>query len=213
MEELLPDINIKTDCDSKIFIKRMHNIVRRKTLLYKSVYEKDSIIPDTDYLEIMPVEQNGNQDIISQIFSIPEKKNIVQVEIKAPTWKEEPVTYDLYVDEAQRILNPLINDYNKKYKVRRKLSIQSKNSLEKKLPRLANELFMTFVRAANKNMLHPLDWKRFYIFIRHCYSKKVSLYPDELLRLLITNGFEKRKAEYLSDIFSHGLKILGTYYY
>ncbi|MCL5029219.1 MAG: hypothetical protein M1480_09395 [Bacteroidetes bacterium] len=211
MEELLPDIIINTDCDSKSFIKRLYNIVRRESHLYKSVYEKDSIIPDTDYLEIMPIEQNGNQDIIAQIFSVSDKENIVQVEIKAPTWKLQPVTYDLYVEEAKRILNPLINDYNKNYCVRRRLSIQSKDSLEKKLPRLANDLFKIFVHATNKNMLHPLDWKRFYIFIRHCYSKKVNLYPDELLRLLIANGFEKRKAEYLSDIFSHGIKILGAY--
>lgn len=211
MEELLPDIIIKTKTDSKSFLKCLYKIAKVKASVYKSKYENDYIITDSDYLEVKPSKQNGHKNIIAQIFTVPEKENIVQVEIRAMHWKVEPVTYENYVTEARRILIPLLADYNKKYNLRKRLSIQSKESLLKNLPPLANKKFMTFVHHANKNILHPLDWNRFYVFIRHCYAKKVSLYPGELMRMLINNGFDEKKAEYLSDIFSHGIKLLGTY--
>lgn len=213
MNELLPDIFINTKSDAQNFIKKLSDIANIKKDFCYTVYKKDNLIFNTHFLQIIPIKQNGHQEIGALLLPIEDKENIVRVEILADKWYIDPVTYDKYVDEAKRILLPLLSIYNKKYKVRKKLSIQSKKKLQIKLPKMANKLFMSFVISANKNMLHPLDWKRFYVFIRHCYSRKVKIYPFELKRLLLLNGFKEKNAEYLSDIFSHGLKLLGTYYY
>lgn len=112
MEELLPNINIKAGCDSKLFIKSIYELANKKTDIYKIVYEKAHFFShyESDYLELMPVDQNGHENIFAQLFSIPEKEDIVQVEIRAPRWKVEPVTCDMYITEARRILFPLLNE-------------------------------------------------------------------------------------------------------
>jgi len=211
MEDSLPDIFVKTECESKSFIKNLLTIAKSNSNSFEVKVVKDCFIDDSEWLGIKPIDQNGHQNITSTIFSIPGKDKIVQVEVNALKWKAEPVTYEMYVSEARRILTPLLSDYNKINSVRRRLSIQPKVSLKVTLPPKANKIFKTFVSSANRNILHPLDWRRFYIFIRHCRSRKVNIYPDDLKRLLIEYGFEETKASYLADIFSHGRNLLGTH--
>jgi len=211
MEDLLPDISVKTDCEVRTFIRRLKIIASKYCLHCSYKYKRNYLEPDSDYLEIIPIQQNGHKEIIAQIFNELDKNNFIRVEIRALSWKNEPVTYDIYTNEAKRIILPIISIYNKKYNSRRRLYIQTKDSLKIKLPPIANRLFNTFVRAANKNVLHPLDWKRFYIFIRHSYSNKVKLNSDEIKKLLIENGFEESKADYLSRIYYHGKELLSVY--
>lgn len=210
MKDLLPNILIRTDCEARTFLSRLKILAKNSPKHCNYNYEKNSFLPDSDYLEIIPIEQNGHTEIFAQLFNKSEKNNIIQIEIRATWWKIEPVTYDIYSDEAKRIILPLILDYNKKYNSKRRLNIQTREAQKIKLPPKANEIFHTFVCAANKNILHPLDWKRFYIFIRHSYSNKVKINSGELKRLLIENGFDTEDADYLSNIYYHGKEILSV---
>lgn len=211
VKDLLPAIKIRTKTDPKILLESLYKISQVLSNLYLSEYKKDYILKNSNFLVLRPKKQNGHLGIIAQIFSLPEINNSLQVEIRAQRWSKVPATYKLYVEEAKRILNPLISKYNAAYNSRKRLSIQSALTIQKSLPPLANKLFMTFVDDANKSLLNSMDWKRFYKFIRHCHASNVKLYPDELKRLLIENGFSDDDSDDLTNIFYHGKNLLKTY--
>ncbi len=80
----------------------------------------------------------------------------------------------------------------------------------KKLPKRTKYFFDQLINAANKQMLHPLDWKRFYVFIQAAHEGRTKLSQGELEDLLITNGFQPDTAEYLSDVYHHGRGLLES---
>ena len=81
---------------------------------------------------------------------------------------------------------------------------------KKKLPKRTKYFFNQFVNGANKQILNPLDWKRFYIFIQASHEGNTKLLPGELECLLIDNGFPEDNASSLSDIYYHGRHLLES---
>ena len=81
---------------------------------------------------------------------------------------------------------------------------------EIELPKMTKYFFNQFVNNANKQLLHPLDWKRFYIFIQATHEGNTKLLPGELERLLIHNGFPEDNASSLSSIYYHGRRLLES---
>ena len=79
-----------------------------------------------------------------------------------------------------------------------------------KLPKRTEYFFNQFVNGTNKQILHPLDWKRFYIFIQASHEGKTKLFQGELECLLIDNGFPEDNASSLSNIYYHGRKLLES---
>jgi len=81
---------------------------------------------------------------------------------------------------------------------------------KKQLPERTKYFFDQFVNAANKQILHPLDWKRFYVFIQSAHEGRTKLTPGELEQLLAKNGFPKDTASTLSNVYFHGRKLLES---
>ena len=79
-----------------------------------------------------------------------------------------------------------------------------KQEVKKKLPKRTKYFFDQFVNGANKQILHPLDWKRFYVFIQACHEGNTKLLPGELESLLLDNGFPEDNASSLANIYYHG---------
>lgn len=78
------------------------------------------------------------------------------------------------------------------------------------LPPATCKLFVQFINCANRSVLHPLDWRRFYRFIRFCHSRRVKLSRDCLRDLLIRGHFSKQKAADLAEIYLHGRRLLSA---
>lgn len=78
------------------------------------------------------------------------------------------------------------------------------------LPPQTLKMFLRFVNCANKTILHPLDMKRFYQFVRFCHTRRVKLDEQQLRSYLIRGGFPERNAENLSNIYYHGRKLLSV---
>jgi len=55
---------------------------------------------------------------------------------------------------------------------------------------------------AERVFLHPLDWRRFYEFVRDCRSR-ARYSEEEIARLLIKEGFSEKYANYIGDIYGH----------
>ncbi|KKK87009.1 hypothetical protein LCGC14_2757560, partial [marine sediment metagenome] len=65
---------------------------------------------------------------------------------------------------------------------------------EKELPERTKYFFGQFVHGANKQILHPSDWKSFYVFIQAAHEGGTKLLQGELISLLIDNGFPEGNA-------------------
>lgn len=67
--------------------------------------------------------------------------------------------------------------------------------------------FNAFVHQANRDLLHPLDWERYYEFILVCHLMRDAITPEELdtvLRLL----FPAHIAERLAIVYDSGRELL-----
>lgn len=83
----------------------------------------------------------------------------------------------------------------------------------KQLPCRAREKFESFLSTPGIwgqeiNCLHPLDWQKFYRFIRHCHRHRVKLSRSDVKELLIEANFSEQLAEYLAVVFEHGIALL-----
>ena len=88
----------------------------------------------------------------------------------------------------------------------------------KKFPKRTKYFLDQFMNAANKQNLHPLDWERYYMFIKAAHAGHANIMGGDLIKTLVLNGFLEDDAEYLTSIYSHGRKLLALrksvfYYY
>ena len=82
----------------------------------------------------------------------------------------------------------------------------------KRLPKPADRLLQSFADLANKEVLHPLDWKRFYEFIQYCHRHHIKARDFEIARILITLGFSDEYSNDLGIVYQHGRGVLKTPY-
>lgn len=80
----------------------------------------------------------------------------------------------------------------------------------KTLPKRTKYFFDQFVSAANKQILHPNDWKRFYHFIQASHEGRTILLSKDLEEIFLYNGFDEETAQSLSYVYFHGRKMLES---
>jgi len=208
MEDRLPDINIKVDTSPEEFINRIMQIASNKKELLVNLTRDHLGSEDMIFLNIELISEMVHNGLLGQIISDAKLQHIVNIEVRSRKWNPDPPTYEVYVKAAKTIFENLLKEYNKEYESKYRINIQTKNALEPKLPPKAHQVFRIFEVLANKDCLHPLDWQRFYNFIHHCFSHKVKISEDDVYRLLVSAGFTEQKADHISDIFHHGIRIL-----
>ena len=206
----LPNITVKPDCDPKLFLDRLEDLAKNSASIKEVCRDKDVKLSRSgmDILAFMPTDQNGHEEIIGQFIFQYDNPSTVYVEVRAGLWNPDPPNYEIYVKEAKRIAGSLIKEYNHSFPSRRRLTIQKKSQTEPSLSPVANKVFRKFVILANKRSLHPLDWKRFYEFVRFCHAHHVKLYEDEIEWLLNKEGFGEGKSRYMADIYGHCKRML-----
>jgi hypothetical protein len=81
----------------------------------------------------------------------------------------------------------------------------------KQLPKRTKYFFDQFIQVADdKEALHPLEWKQFYVFIQAAHEGRTNLLEYELEELLISKGFQSEMAKRLSDVYQHGRRLLES---
>lgn len=127
----------------------------------------------------------------------------LQLQVAACRWKPEPPTYETYVTAAKRLLGPIIRAYNRQFKTRHRMRIETCDNLRPKLKPTAKQAFDRFVTKANKKALHPLDWKSFYRFIKVCHRTGNYLNEDDIRWLCRRTGFAPDEVEMLQGAYFH----------
>ncbi|HEY6086091.1 MAG TPA: hypothetical protein VIU63_11905, partial [Nitrospira sp.] len=131
------------------------------------------------------------------------EKDIVFVEIRAERWGSgDSPPYEMYCAEARALIVPLISKYNRETHAGLRVVIRAKQRLEPKLPPQSEHLFARFTALANKTALHPLDWRRFYAFIRNSRMRK-TISNEDMARLLTGKGFSEKNALHVAEIYGH----------
>ncbi|MCF6269190.1 MAG: hypothetical protein L3J41_05750 [Melioribacteraceae bacterium] len=208
MEDILPKIYIGISELSKNFINNFETLVKKEKNFTYNIDKNINRNNNYFIINVIPDNNLGHIGLFGQLISRSKEKNKIIVEIRANKWNSEPTNYNEYVAAAKSIFNDLLKNYNKTNQKRYRLNIQKRKDTEPKLPPGAKIIFDVFINSANKQILHPLDWRRFYFFVKYCHSKKVKIYQEDIMRLLIAENFSEEKAEYLADIFHHGIEIL-----
>lgn len=212
MRDRLPLIKVQPDTTPMVFQERLEELAgaagfgdpRRTT---------DNAIGARMCILTICVERHGlHRGLIGQAI-VSANAPHVQIEARARRWTPDPVTYEVYVQTAKEIFKPLLKQYNRQYHATCRLSIQSQNDLTPKLPPMARKIFDTFVRHANTSMLHPLDWERFYRFVRFCHARRVKLSYDDLVLLLIENRFSEKYAMSIAEVYKHCRGLLSYQYF
>lgn len=72
---------------------------------------------------------------------------------------------------------------------------------------LARRAFNSFVDQANRGLLHPLDWERYYEFVTVCHLMRDEITPEELDTVL-TSLFPDYIAERLAIVYDSGRELL-----
>jgi len=208
MEDVLPNIYIGISELSKNFINNFETLVKKEKNFSYNIDENINRNRNYVIINVVPDNNLGHIGLFGQLIFRPKEKNKIIVEIRAHKWSSESTNYSEYVTAAKSIFNDLLKKYNITNHKRYRLNIQKRIDTKPKLPPGAKTIFDVFVNSANKQILHPLDWRRFYIFIKYCYTKKVKIYREDIMRLLVNEKFSEEKAEHLADIFYHGIEIL-----
>jgi len=158
---------------------------------------------DFDIVNFRSTKPSPHVGLGVQLISRPDPKDIVAVEVIAERWRpNDPPSYATYVSEAKALIQPLLSNYNREANARHRMSIATMKSLEPKLPPQSEKLFKRFVALANKSVLHPLDWGRFYEFVRNSRMRR-PLYEEDMARLLVKEGFSAQYAKHIAGVYFH----------
>lgn len=208
MEDLLPDITIAIREALFSVLDRIRVIAENAGL--RATVESWGFTEDTGRMLVLtPATVTGGHESLSvQVIAENDQVQRLCVEVRASDWRPDPPTYEVYLTAAKEVLQPLLRKYSQGYPEQYRLGIPQRQSLEPSLPPGARAKFDCFVNSANKSILHPLDWQRFYFFIGHCHATRVHCNPSELRRLLVHAGFSEEYAEKLAEVYDHGRRLL-----
>jgi hypothetical protein len=207
MEDLLPDITIVIREGPFSLLDHIRVIAENAGI--RATVEPWGFTEDTGRMLVLTpaTVPDGHEGLIVQVIAENDQVQRLHVEVRASHWRPDPPTYEIYIAAAKEVLQPLLRiltGVSQQYR----LGIPQRQSLEPNLPPGARAKFNSFVNLANKSILHPLDWQRFYFFIGHCHATWVHCDPSELRCLLVHAGFSEESAKKLAEVYDHGRRLL-----
>lgn len=196
----LPSIDIAIRDLPRQFLERMAKIAE-SSRLFTVERRYDALgISGFHVLNLRYLGATVHEGFGGQLIAHEESKERIDVEMRAKCWTPDPPNYDCYSEAAKTTIGPLLAGYNRAHDTRYRLRVQSPRQLEAKLPPRSAKLFKKFAVLANTSSLHPLDWRRFYEFVR---ASRRQLYEEEISQLLVKEGFEKPYADRIATVYHH----------
>ena len=204
MNDYLPPIHINVTGSLRDFLKKMAEIAEKSGVF--SVETKLDIlvcISTLDIVKLRLIKSSQHMQLGCLLMIEPEVENKVSVEISAERWNpDDPPNYETYIAEAKALISPLLSAYNREFGTRYRMIIPAKRMLEPKLSPQSVKLFKHFTALANKSCLHPLDWQRFYKFVRDSRMRR-PLTDEDMMYLLIKEGFSEQYADRIAEVYAH----------
>ncbi len=197
---MLPDIHIDISDPPERYLARIQNLANDmgnyKTRWCHELYLGKGVRS----LHLCLLSQSEHECPEAKLLIWPLEPQRIQVEMNAVRWKPDPPTRRIYCDLAATMIGTLIKADNATTGLRHRLHVQPIPRRRPPLPPKAAERFDRFVTLANRASLHPLDWGRFYDFVR---ISRREISEGTLTGLLVENGFNPARAEKIANIYHH----------
>ena len=203
MHDYLPPIHISVIGQLRHFLNKIGDIAGKSGAFiveqhYDALGEKGF-----DVVNLRLTKSPLHKGLGGQLIVQPDSKGTIAVEIRAERWRpDDPPSYETYVEEARKLISPLLSAYNREMHTRHRMIVIEKEKLEPNLSPHSAKLFKRFATLANKSSLHPLDWRRFYEFVRNIRTR-TQLAEEDMARLLIKEGFSEKYAGRIAEIYGH----------
>lgn len=136
-----------------------------------------------------------------QLISFDRKGDRISVELRASKWGSDSTSASnkQYRDAADEIVRPLLRSFNKAMGTSYRLRVTEARYGPIPTKRTLKYLDV-FCNSANKSILHPLDWARFYDFVK---QSRQLLNEETLEALLRERGFSGLQARHIATIYNH----------
>lgn len=195
--EALPGIDIAVGADRVLFLERIGDLVGSSDQLIVERHQLSIGEQESYFINlILPGATDGSKSGGQLIVRSDEKR--VCVEMHSADWEGKHPIKSAYIAYARQFFQPILALYNRQFGTRHRLRIVKAKGYV--MPPKTKMLFDRFTTLANVRALHPLDWERFYLFVRNSRSEV----PEGYLRpLLIKKGFSADKAAMLSELYFH----------
>jgi hypothetical protein len=194
----LPAIDINVGDERARFVQKMVSIAQSERGMVVELYQ-DALGQEGIHFAnfLLP---GSSEDVRSggQLIVRPDEARVC-VEMRSGRWTSGYPTRSEYVEFSREVFSPLLSHYNKEFGTHHRMRVE-RPPPSYQLPPKASRLFERFAILANTRSLHPLDWDRFYLFVRNSRQQV----PEGALRsLLISRGFPAATAQMLSDLYHH----------
>lgn len=197
MPEILPDIDFKITVAPRLFLERMQPIAKQHYIT--ELHLDCAGITYFDILNLRCKHDMLHKGLGCQLIAQPDNYDRIQIEIRAEKWLPDPPTRNCYTSAAREILKVPLKEYNASHDTYYRLRV-SKGKLQPQPTKTTLTLFRKFALLANHNSLHPLDWGRFYDFVKFSRQR---LSSEKLQSLLSAEGFSQSKIKKLSELYEH----------
>jgi hypothetical protein len=198
--EPLPDIDIAVREDAQAVVAVMADLAEMDSSLIverhaEPLGEKGWHIVNLQSLRPSPHEEAGGQLIVR-----PDRPARILIEMRAMRWHPDPPRQDAYVAAVRELVAPLLSTYNKVSGQRYRIRIARVRKPVSPLSKRTRTLLDRFAVLANQKSLHPLDWDRFYRFVK---ESRRPLPMEAVRALLIEHGFPADRADSLAELYEH----------
>ncbi|MFC0220511.1 hypothetical protein ACFFJ7_19210 [Pseudochelatococcus lubricantis] len=198
--EPLPDIDIAVREQPQAVIVAMANLAEADSSLVVERHAEPLGEMGWYIVNLRSLGPSIHEEAGGQLIARPDCPGRILVEMRALRWQPDPPSRDAYVAAARELMVPLLSAYNKasgqRYRIRIE-RVRKPGNLPSKRTRI---LLDRFAVLANQKSLHPLDWERFYRFVKE--SRRPI--PMEAVRaLLIEHGFPADRASGFAELYEH----------
>lgn len=200
---MFPEIEMKIHEKAHLFLRQMKGIVDTMGGFETKITLEPPSESHCSSVGFSPNSPQIHEGLVGIFVNWAHNYPQIGLQIIAHRWKPEWPTYEIVKTASETLFQPVITAYNRKYRTRYRMRIES---YEETLPQLspkAQEVFNQFAHGANKRVLHTLDWERFYQFIRVCHATRNDLYDSDVAFFLRKAGFASDYAARIAEIFIH----------
>lgn len=198
--EILPKIDVAISTEKRLFLNEISKLLMISGDFTVDLHLDAFNQPGFDVLNFCYVRSSPHAGLGGQLIARPEVRGRIAIEMRAAKWSPDPPTREAYCTAARTLVGSALSSYNRTNGTRYRLRIETLNRKKKELSPQSSKLFNRFALLANKSSLHPLDWERFYEFVRYNRQKLSEHYVRDALEKF---GFSREKAIYIADIYAH----------
>jgi hypothetical protein len=198
--ELLPDIYVAMPGDPRAALEAMARLAEDDVSLTVERHFDAPRGVGWHVVNIRSSRPSERQGLGGQMISRPDLPNRIAIEMRAFRWMPDAPSRDAYVSAARALFVPLLRAYNRAYRSRHRLYVEPAREPNARVPPATRALLDRFAILANPDSLHPLDWRRFYRFVKESRREL----PMEVVRaLLIERDFARDRAHVVAELYRH----------